>query len=52
MDSKVDVLIDDSRKAVLCGFGLSRVKADATSRTVRTAGAASIVAQQPELDNA
>jgi serine/threonine protein kinase len=28
------VLIDDSGKAVLCDFGLSRVKADATSRTV------------------
>jgi serine/threonine protein kinase len=28
------VLIDDSEKAVLCDFGLSRVKADATSRDV------------------
>jgi len=28
------VLIDDSFKAVLCDFGLSRVKADVTSRTV------------------
>lgn len=29
----MNVLIDDSGKAVLCDFGLSRVKADATSRT-------------------
>lgn len=32
---QLNVLIDDSGKAVLCDFGLSRVKADATSRTVR-----------------
>ena len=31
----LNVLIDDGGKAVLCDFGLSRVKADATSRTVR-----------------
>ncbi|KAF7982500.1 hypothetical protein HWV62_28092 [Athelia sp. TMB] len=30
----VNVLIDDSEKAVLCDFGLSRVKADASSRLV------------------
>jgi len=30
----LNVLIDDSPKAILCDFGLSRVKADATSRTV------------------
>lgn len=29
----MNVLIDDSGKAVLCDFGLSRVKADATSRS-------------------
>ena len=28
------MLIDGSGKAVLCDFGLSRIKADATSRTV------------------
>jgi serine/threonine protein kinase len=28
-----NVLIDDSGKALLCDFGLSRVKADITSRT-------------------
>jgi serine/threonine protein kinase len=33
------VLIDDSATAVLCDFGLSRVKADATSRTARLDGA-------------
>jgi WD40 repeat protein len=32
------VLIDDSIKAVLCDFGLSRVKADVTSRTTRSDG--------------
>jgi serine/threonine protein kinase len=32
------VLIDDSGKAVLCDFGLSRVKADVTSRTIRLGG--------------
>ena len=30
---QVNVLIDDNEKAVLCDFGLSQVKADATSRT-------------------
>jgi serine/threonine protein kinase len=30
---QLNVLIDDTPKAVLCDFGLSRVKADATSRT-------------------
>ncbi|KZP30555.1 kinase-like protein, partial [Athelia psychrophila] len=35
----LNVLIDDSHKAVLCDFGLSRAKADATSRTVHTAPA-------------
>jgi serine/threonine protein kinase len=29
----MNVLIDDNEKAVLCDFGLSRVKADVTSRT-------------------
>ena len=32
------MLIDDSGKAVLCDFGLSRVKADTMSRTVRADG--------------
>jgi serine/threonine protein kinase len=32
------VLIDDSHKAVLCDFGLTRIKADATSRTARADG--------------
>jgi len=31
----VNVLIDDNEKAVLCDFGLSRVKDDITSHTVR-----------------
>ena len=33
--SQLNILIDDSCKAVLCDFGLSRVKADITSRTAR-----------------
>jgi serine/threonine protein kinase len=33
----MNVLLDDNMKAVLCDFGLSRLKADATSRTVRPA---------------
>ena len=33
---QLNILIDDSGKAVLCDFGLSRIKADATSRTTRT----------------
>lgn len=40
--SQCNVLIDDSGKAVLCDFGLSRVRADVTSRTV-TAGGGAIV---------
>jgi len=32
---QLNVLIDDSTKAVLCDFGLSRVKADTASCTVR-----------------
>jgi serine/threonine protein kinase len=32
------VLIDDGARAVLCDFGLSRVKADVTSRTVNPDG--------------
>ncbi|KZP05089.1 kinase-like protein, partial [Athelia psychrophila] len=39
----LNVLIDDGDNAVLCDFGLSRIIADATSRTTRTAGAVSIV---------
>jgi len=30
---KLNVLIDDAENGVLCDFGLSRVKADVTSRT-------------------
>lgn len=33
---QLNVLIDDAGNAVLCDFGLSRVKADVTSRTVNT----------------
>ena len=32
------MLIDDCDKAVLCDFGLSRVKADVTSRTTKPDG--------------
>jgi len=35
---QLNILIDDSTKAVLCDFGLSRVKADTASRTVRANG--------------
>src|ERR1700749_4659684 len=31
--NQMNVLIDDGGKAVLCDFGLSRIKADVTSRT-------------------
>jgi serine/threonine protein kinase len=31
-----NILVDDSGKALLCDFGLSRVKADIMSRTVMT----------------
>ncbi|KIM78163.1 hypothetical protein PILCRDRAFT_42654, partial [Piloderma croceum F 1598] len=34
----LNVLIDDSGKAVLCDFGLSRIKADAMSKTARSVG--------------
>ena len=40
---KVNVLVDNGGKAVLCDFGLARVKADATSRTACAPDAASIV---------
>jgi hypothetical protein len=36
--SQLNVLIDDSGKAVLCDFGLSRIKADVASRTVEGSG--------------
>jgi serine/threonine protein kinase len=32
------VLIDDSEKAVLCDFGLTRIRADVTSRTAKADG--------------
>jgi len=35
---QVNVLIDDGSNAVLCDFGLSHIKADATSRTAATDG--------------
>jgi serine/threonine protein kinase len=35
---QLNVLIDDSAKAVISDFGLSRVKADVTSRTARSNG--------------
>jgi serine/threonine protein kinase len=34
--SQLNVLIDGGGKVVLCDFSLSRIKADATSRTVAT----------------
>jgi len=34
----LNVLVDDSFRAVLCDFGLSRVKVDATSRTAKIDG--------------
>ncbi|KAJ7025722.1 kinase-like domain-containing protein [Mycena alexandri] len=33
----VNILVEDSGRALLCDFGLSRIKADATSRTAHTA---------------
>jgi serine/threonine protein kinase len=36
--SQLNVLIDDGSKAVLCDFGLARVKADVTSHTARPDG--------------
>src|ERR1700691_4400385 len=35
---QLNVLIDDSGKAVLCDFGLSRVQSSASSRTVSNTG--------------
>ena len=32
------MLIDDSGKAVLCDFGLTRIRADVTSRTAKVDG--------------
>lgn len=31
----MNVLLDDNARAVICDFGLSRLKADASSRTAR-----------------
>ena len=36
------MLIDDARNAVLCDFGLSRMKTDATSRTARPEGGGAV----------
>ena len=36
--SQLNVLIDHGLQAVLCDFGLARVKADVTSRTARPDG--------------
>ena len=33
---QLNVLIDDGGNAVLCDFGLSRIKADVTTRTVKS----------------
>jgi serine/threonine protein kinase len=33
---QVNILVEESGRALLCDFGLSRMKADATSRTVHT----------------
>ena len=49
---QLNVLIDDAGKAVLCDFGLTRIKADATSRTVRLGGVSIIGSRNwmaPEL---
>lgn len=34
----MNVLIDDNTRAVVCDFGLSHIKADATSQTARRGG--------------
>ena len=34
----MNVLIDDNTRAVVCDFGLSHIKADATSQTARPGG--------------
>jgi serine/threonine protein kinase len=48
-----NILIDASGKAVLCDFGLSRIKADVTSRTIAKFDGGSIVGSRnwmaPEL---
>jgi serine/threonine protein kinase len=41
----MNVLLDNDLRAVLCDFGLSRLKADATSRTVRPSN--TVVAGSP-----
>lgn len=38
----MNVLLDNDKRAVLCDFGLSRIRADATSRTARPSGGAVI----------
>ncbi|KAF8153325.1 kinase-like domain-containing protein [Crassisporium funariophilum] len=38
----LNILIDNAENALLCDFGLSRVKADATSRSVRPGAATSV----------
>ncbi|KAJ7108319.1 kinase-like domain-containing protein [Mycena epipterygia] len=48
----VNVLVDDSRKALLCDFGLARVKADVNSRTAQLGDAVIIGSRNwmaPEL---
>jgi len=37
------VLIDDAERAVLCDFGLSRIKADATVNSARFGGNVGLV---------
>ena len=49
---QLNVLIDDAGNAVLCDFGLSRIKADMTSHTVRIDHSSVIVSRNwtaPEL---
>jgi serine/threonine protein kinase len=49
---KLNVLIDDGARAVLCDFGLSRVRSDVTTRTMRVGGPALVGSRNwmaPEL---
>src|SRR4051812_30917591 len=41
---QLNILIDDAQNAVLCDFGLSRVKVDATTRSINPNNVASTIA--------